>query len=119
MRYGMVIDLTKCLGCQACTLPASKERHSSRRILDQGAYFRNRQVSQHKNRLPTDPVHALCGTGLCGRLPDWATEKQPNGIVTVDPDKCIGCRYCMAACPIKRPHFQLWGRARSTSRAKA
>ncbi|MBI4331202.1 MAG: 4Fe-4S dicluster domain-containing protein [Chloroflexi bacterium] len=100
MRYGMVIDLSKCVGCLGCML-ACKMEHllppemSWCRVLvkEHGSY-----PSVSKILMPVLCNH--CKEAACVKVcPSGATEKREDGIVVVDSDKCVGCRYCMMACP--------------------
>jgi formate dehydrogenase iron-sulfur subunit len=51
-------------------------------------------------------VHALPGSGLCLGLHRRALTKKENGTVHYDVTKCIGCRYCMVACPFEIPAYE-------------
>ncbi len=99
-RYVMVADLRRCVGCQTCTA-ACKEANATppgvqwRRVLDieQGEYPDVRRVF-----LPTGCQH--CDDPPCMEVcPSTATAKRADGIVTIDYDLCIGCSYCVVACP--------------------
>ena len=106
MRYGMVIDLQRCIGCNACTI-ACKQEHStpptvfwSKTVISEtGTYPNARQVY-----MPLLCMH--CKDSPCvNACPTGATQKLDNGIVIVDQSMCIGCRACMIACPFNARNF--------------
>lgn len=99
-RYAMVADLNRCVGCQTCTA-ACKHANATppgvqwRRVLDMefGVY-----PDVQRAFVPTGCQH--CDDPPCADVcPTTATKKRADGIVTIDYDACIGCGYCMVACP--------------------
>jgi len=99
-RWGMVIDLRKCVGCHACTLSCVAENKLPpgvvyRPVLDQeiGAYP---NVSRRFMPRPCMQCEAPPCVDVC---PVGATYQRPDGIVAIDYEECIGCRYCITACP--------------------
>ncbi|MDE2006038.1 MAG: 4Fe-4S dicluster domain-containing protein [Rhodospirillales bacterium] len=99
-RYAMVADLRRCVGCQTCTA-ACKEGNATppgvqwRRVLDleSGTY-----PDVHRVFMPVGCQH--CDNPPCMEVcPSTATQKRADGIVTIDQDLCIGCSYCIMACP--------------------
>jgi len=117
-RYGMVVDLDRCNGCGACVVacavennvPPANERGNERNGI---AWMRVHRVED-----PGDPRAAFvpmmcqqCGTKTpCASVcPQNAVERDPgSGIVAQVPVRCLGCRYCMAACPYHARSFNWW-----------
>lgn len=110
-RYGMVIDLDKCLACQACVIACKMENNvpssTPESFKDKKMTLRTRVVpliSDGKYPNPRVDIHPVlcnqCDNPACvAACPEGATFKRDDGIVLIDWDKCTGCRYCMAACP--------------------
>lgn len=102
----MVIDLRRCTGCYGCVI-ACKAEHSTpsgvhfRRMLFEeiGEYpsARRVHVPVQCNHCREPPCIPVCPTG--------ATYKRADGLVLVDAEVCIGCAYCMEACPYEHRHF--------------
>ncbi len=96
----MVIDLRKCVGCRACTVSCISENK-----LPPGVVYRpvmEEEIGEfpnvRKRFLPRPCMH--CDDPPCTPVcPVRATYKRPDGIVVIDYEKCIGCRYCVTACP--------------------
>ena len=100
MRYGMVIDLKKCIGCKACTI-ACKQYHGMpgdaiyTRVLE---YERGSYPLAKIDFFPIQCMH--CDIPSCVKAcPSGAAYKAENGLVQVDAELCHGCRACIIACP--------------------
>ena len=99
-KWMMIIDLRKCIGCSACTIACKAENH-----LPPGVVYRpviDQEVGEYPNVtryfLPRPCMQ--CDDPPCTPVcPVNATWKRDDGIVVVDYDRCIGCRYCLSACP--------------------
>jgi phenylacetyl-CoA:acceptor oxidoreductase 27-kDa subunit len=105
MRWGMVINLVKCTRCHAC-VAACRIEH----FLPLGMTW-PRLIAWETNmpgqELSTVPVRCnQCKEAPCVDVcPAEATKKRTDGIVYVDNNKCVGCRYCVIACPYQNRTF--------------
>jgi len=100
MRYGMVIDMRRCVGCHACTA-ACKQKNAT----PPGVFWRKVMIKEEgkfPNSAPVSmPLLCMhCGEPACVDVcPTGASYKTEEGPVLIDHDKCIGCRACIVACP--------------------
>lgn len=106
-RWVMVIDLARCDGCGKCT-EACNEMHA---IPPQSEWIRVFRMKDSREGVPyffPKPCFH-CDNPPCTRVcPVDATFKRQDGLVLIDADRCIGCRFCMAACPYSTRVFN-WG----------
>jgi Fe-S-cluster-containing dehydrogenase component len=99
-KWVMVIDLRKCTGCGACTISCIAENH-----LPAGVVYRpvmEEELGTYPNvSLRSTPRPCMqCESAPCVPVcPVRATWIRPDGIIDMDYNQCIGCRYCMTACP--------------------
>ena len=123
--YGVLVDTTECIGCRKCEYACARANKLNELPLDA---FEDRTVFDSPRRMnadaftvvnryedPANPqkptfvkaqcMHCLkpaCASAcLVGAL-----RPQPNGAVTYDAWKCMGCRYCMVACPFQVPAYE-------------
>ncbi|AYH41905.1 sulfate reduction electron transfer complex DsrMKJOP subunit DsrO [Azoarcus sp. DN11] len=102
-HWAMLVDVRKCIGCQACTVACIQEN-----AVPEGSF--RTVVSTYSVKL-VDAVQPA-GTYLLPRLcnhceappcipvcPVGATFKRDDGIVVIDGERCVGCAYCVQACP--------------------
>ncbi len=105
-RWVMVIDQRKCVGCSACTVACKAENQ-----LPPGVVYRpviEEEIGTYPNvtRRFTPRPCMQCDNPPCVPVcPVGATYKRPDGIVEIDYNACIGCRYCIAACPYSARTF--------------
>ncbi len=107
-RYGMAIDLSRCIGCNTCAVACKVSNNLPKDVwwnvvhtegrdfadTSKGTYGGEMQLSW----LPVNCMH--CENAVCEEVcPTGATVKRDDGIVTVDEETCIGCKSCMEACP--------------------
>lgn len=115
-KWGMVIDLDKCVGCQACSVACKAENnvpHGSpeeqKRRTD---IYWNKVIAVSSGEYPRVNVELIpmpcmhCENAPCVTVcPAGATYHREDGIVMQDFRRCIGCKYCMIACPYGARNF--------------
>lgn len=105
-RWGMAIDLLRCIGCYGCQM-SCKAEHAT----PPGVTLARVEVSETGTYPEVTRVHLpllcmQCADPPCEKVcPTTATQKRDDGIVFVDPELCIGCKYCMVACPYGARYF--------------
>lgn len=125
MSKGVLVDITKCIGCGSCTV-ACKLWNDLKFNKDAPAYGENPKLNENNWTIVTykkiekdgKPVWRFvkqqclhCEDPACASVCfSRAFEKTPEGPVVYYPDLCVGCRYCMIACPFDIPKYQ-WDRA--------
>jgi molybdopterin-containing oxidoreductase family iron-sulfur binding subunit len=123
VRFAYALDISRCIGCRRCVYACAEENNLSRdpqihwiRVLqmekERGVDFAHADAYYQPQQVPQEghfyvPVACQqCENPPCTKVcPVGATWKEPDGIVVIDYDWCIGCRYCMAACPYGARHF--------------
>ncbi|MEQ8265098.1 4Fe-4S dicluster domain-containing protein [Pseudohaliea sp.] len=120
--FGYALNISKCQGYRDCVSACVRENNQDRgsqieyiRVLELPEGTRDLEAAEHyydPATVPVDghyylPVQCMqCDDPPCVKAcPVEATWMEPDGIVVVDYDWCIGCRYCMTACPYWARHF--------------
>jgi molybdopterin-containing oxidoreductase family iron-sulfur binding subunit len=125
VQFGYALSLTKCIGCRKCAHACMAENNQSRdyaddinmsyiRVLELDKGSINVETADHyySGEVPKKDKYYMpvqchqCKESPCTKAcPVQATWMEPDGVVTVDYNWCIGCRYCMAACPYDARRF--------------
>jgi molybdopterin-containing oxidoreductase family iron-sulfur binding subunit len=121
--FGYALDISRCIGCRRCVYACVNENNQSRdpqihwiRVLEmeksKGIHLTEADPYYAPPEVPEDDVFYMpvacqqCSNPPCVQVcPVEATWQEPDGIVVIDYDWCLGCRCCMAACPYGARHF--------------
>ena len=102
-QWAMVIDQSKCTGCNYCTL-ACQANNDINPEIQWNKVLEDGMVGDKKVFVPRPCMH--CEKAPCVEVcPVQATYYRDDGIVMMDYDRCIGCRYCQVACPYQARSF--------------
>ena len=114
--WGMVIDLDRCTGCQACVFACKAENNVP--AVGEPEANKQRVISWMQVLTDSEEVHGeektrfiprpclQCDDPPCTKVcPVYATYRNSEGIVAQIYGRCIGCRFCMAACPYNAKFF--------------
>ncbi|MFH2011667.1 MAG: hydrogenase 2 operon protein HybA [Pseudomonadota bacterium] len=123
--FGVLVDTTLCVGCRSCEEACNQINHELPRKTPQSfkdnSVFGTRRrmaadsytvVNRYNNPKGSKPVYVKfqcmhCTDPACvSACIVGALTKDSNGAVKYDPWKCIGCRYCMVACPFQVPAYE-------------
>ena len=116
-RYGMVVDLDRCNGCGACVVACAVENNvppaNGRATERTGISWLNVQRLEGAGGraafLPMMCQQCDTRTPCASVCPQNAVElDRSSGIVGQVPVRCLGCRYCMVACPYHARYFNWW-----------
>ena len=115
---GMLVDTTRCVGCQTCTLACAEANGLPEPDLDAIDEDKIRNTSDKQwtliNRFEVDDEEIYvkrqcmhCNQPACAAAcPTQALLKTEEGPVVWRADKCMGCRFCMVSCPFEMPKFE-------------
>jgi len=105
-RYGMVVDTRRCVGCKACVIACKAENKTPPGVNYNVVVQEPNKQADDKPLFLTKPCFH-CENPPCVKVcPVSATfKREQDGIVVIDYDRCIGCRYCITACPYGSRYF--------------
>lgn len=116
VEFAYALDLGRCIGCRRCVYACMHENNQSRdpaiqyiRVLEmekgtldieRANHYYNPETVPSKGKFYMPVQCHQCKNAPCVKAcPIKATWQDPDGIVVIDYNWCIGCRYCLAACP--------------------
>ena len=108
-RFAIVLDTRRCIDCKACTVACKAENNVPLGPENYRNWVTEEALRGHYPQLGQNftPGQCMqCGNTPCKRVcPTRATGVNPDGIVFVQAEKCIGCKYCMTACPYNARYY--------------
>jgi len=123
MAVGVLVDLNRCIGCRSCQVACKAWNDNPGEETECVGYYDNPpnldadtwSIIQFNEVEVGGRLHWVFAKRQCmhceepacaSACPVGALHKLNNGAVVYDSEKCIGCRYCMMACPFRVPKFQ-------------
>lgn len=123
MSKAMLVDLTRCIGCRTCQIACKQWNDLPAEVTHNQGTYENPPRRSAKTWTIVEFSEIEAGDRLAwvfakrqcmhceypscaSACPAAALTKRPDGPVVYDSNKCIGCRYCMIACPFRIPTFE-------------
>jgi formate dehydrogenase iron-sulfur subunit len=106
-QHAYLFDATRCIDCRACMIACSVENNvpmNDSYIWVAGEGVMGTYPDLKRATMPYHCMHCI-KPDCVSACPVGAWSKREDGPVLYDADRCIGCRYCMNACPFGVPHF--------------
>jgi formate dehydrogenase iron-sulfur subunit len=113
--YGILVDVTKCIGCEKCVAACTRRNGFDPWLADRDLALTSDGLSEHRvctvlkvgdGRFARKGCMHCLEPSCAAACPVGALTKTPEGPVLYDRGKCIGCRYCMLACPFHVPRYE-------------
>lgn len=112
MKPAILTDVSKCIGCRECVLACKEQNHLERDLprrwdRDDGLSARNWTsiIERESGHFVRKQCRHCLEPACAEACPVGALYKTPEGPVIYISDKCLGCRYCMMACPYGIPRY--------------
>ncbi|MCI0476369.1 MAG: 4Fe-4S dicluster domain-containing protein [Anaerolineales bacterium] len=106
-RYAFVIEVDRCIDCKACMIACNVENQvpvGYHRNWVEAAPLQGTFPELAQNLVPGNCLH--CQNPPCVQVcPTGASYQRADGLVLIAPDECIGCKYCISACPYQARYF--------------
>jgi formate dehydrogenase iron-sulfur subunit len=114
---GVLVDTTLCVGCRACEAACSEANHlpappegddvlATKRETTENTFTVVNKVEGADDRFAKRQCMHCISPACASACPVRAMDKLPSGPVVYDPTNCLGCRYCMVACPFDVPKYE-------------
>lgn len=101
-RYGMVVDLKKCVGCNACVVACKSEHNTPSGIMQTMVLDKEMGKFPEVIRVFFPVLCNHCEEPTCVNVcPSKASYKRKDGVIMIDYDVCIGCAACVEHCPFQ------------------
>ncbi len=106
MKYAMLLDLSMCVGCETCTVACKLDNKTG--TSEQWGRIVEEEVGVFPDvKKAYVPLLCMqCENPQCVEVcPTGASYRRDDGTVLVDPSKCMGCKFCMIACPYQERYL--------------
>lgn len=103
-QYGFLVRTDRCVDCESCVAACREANHTPEGVKARRKVERYRKANGEEVYISSSCMH--CENPACAQVcPAGAISKDEGGIVKVDHDLCIGCKYCYQACPFGVPRY--------------